>query len=234
MRSRWRPERSNRRNSPPRPRPGPRSAFVLAAAAIWLAGCGGDGGNGGGQGTEAGGGGGPASGLSSGPGTAPSGAQPAGGPQDLGATTPASGAQRRAIVREVHGYFGAIDAGDGAAVCALLAPGALRRVKLPVRRPSCAASLRASIGHPGPAGSPRWLRTRLVDADSVVTIEGGLGRFTGTVVHGFAGSREPSIEDDVIYLRRSGRGRWLIAKPSATFYRAIGYPDVPIAALRAP
>ena len=46
-------------------------------------------------------------------------------------------------------------------------------------------------------------------------------------------SREPSIEDDVIYLRRVG-GRWKIAKPSATFYRAIGARDVPIAALRAP
>ena len=66
-----------------------------------------------------------------------------------------------------------------------------------------------------------------------MTIEGGLGRFTGTVVHSFAGPREPSIEDDVIYLRRRG-GRWLIAKPSATFYRAVGYPDVPIAALKEP
>ncbi len=130
-------------------------------------------------------------------------------------------------------YVAAIDAADGAAVCSLLAPGALAGVDLPVRRASCAASLSASIGHRGPAGSPRWLRTRLVDADSVVRIEGGLGRLTGTVVHRFAGSREPSIEDDVIYLRRVG-GRWRIAKPSATLYRAIGAREVPIEALRPP
>ncbi len=37
----------------------------------------------------------------------------------------------------------------------------------------------------------------------------------------------------MIYLRRIG-GRWRIAKPSATFYRAIGTRDVPIAALRPP
>ena len=108
-----------------------------------------------------------------------------------------------------------------------------RDIDLPVRRPSCAASLDASVGHRGGGGSPRWLATRLVDADAVVTIEGGLGRLTGTVVHRFAGSREPSIEDDVIYLRMVG-GRWRIAKPSSTFYRAIGARDVPIAALKPP
>lgn len=159
--------------------------------------------------------------------TSPSG----GGRQTV--TTPATDSDRARITRVVHRYVDSIDTGDGAAVCALLAPGALRGIHLPVRRPSCAASLRASIGHPGPAGSPRWLRTTLVDADSVVRIEGGLGRFTGTVVHRFAGSREPSIEDDVIYLRRVGRG-WRIAKPSATFYRAVGIRDVPIAALTPP
>jgi hypothetical protein len=133
----------------------------------------------------------------------------------------------------VRRYVAAIDGDEGATLCALLAPGALRGVRLPVRRPGCPAALSASIGHPGPPGSPRWLRSRLVDADSVVRVEGGLGRFTGTVVHSFAGSREPSIEDDVIYLRHIG-DRWLIAKPSATLYRAMGYRDVPIAALRAP
>ena len=146
---------------------------------------------------------------------------------------PGRSRRQRRIEAAVRRYVAAIDAGDGAALCALLAPGALRGVDLPVRRGSCAASLGASIGHPSPGGSPRWLRTRLVDADSVVTIEGGLGRLTGTVVHRFAGSREPSIEDDVIYLRQVG-GRWRIAKPSSTFYRAIGVRDVPIAALQPP
>jgi hypothetical protein len=154
---------------------------------------------------------------------------------DAGAaeTTPASEGARALIEATVRRYVASINAADGAALCGLFAPAGLAEVELPVRRPSCAASLSSSIGHPGPAGSPRWLRTRLVDADSVVRIEGALGRLTGTVVHRFAGSREPSIEDDVIYLRRVS-GRWRIAKPSSTFYRAIGVRDVPIEALRPP
>ena len=42
----------------------------------------------------------------------------------------------------------------------------------------------------------------------------------------FAGDREPSVEDDLIYLRNED-GRWLIVKPSATLYRAIGVGDIP-------
>jgi hypothetical protein len=49
----------------------------------------------------------------------------------------------------------------------------------------------------------------------------------------FADNREPSIEDDVIYLRR-GAGRWLIAKPNATLYRAIGVGNIPPSALAPP
>jgi hypothetical protein len=52
-------------------------------------------------------------------------------------------------------------------------------------------------------------------------------------VHRFAAGREPSIEDDVVYLRRDD-GRWLIVKPSASFYRAIGARDVPVTALTPP
>jgi len=37
----------------------------------------------------------------------------------------------------------------------------------------------------------------------------------------------------VVYLRKVG-GRWLIVKPSATFYRAIGAKDVPLIALTPP
>ena len=111
--------------------------------------------------------------------------------------------------------------------------GALADVRLPERRGSCQASLDASIGHAAPGGAPRWLHTRLVDADAVVLVQGGDGRLTGTVVHRFAGSREPSIEDDVVYLRRVGEV-WLIVKPSASFYRAIGARDVPLSALTPP
>ena len=49
----------------------------------------------------------------------------------------------------------------------------------------------------------------------------------------FADNREPSVEDDVVYLRRQG-GRWLIAKPSATLYRAIGVGNIPPQVLAPP
>jgi hypothetical protein len=139
----------------------------------------------------------------------------------------------RLIETAVKRYIAALNSDDGRELCALFAPGALRGVRLPERRGSCAATLRASVGHPPPDGAPRWLGTRLVDADSVVLVQGGDGRLTGTVVHRFAGGREPSIEEDVVYLRRAGGG-WLLAKPSATFHRAIGARDVPITALTPP
>jgi hypothetical protein len=50
------------------------------------------------------------------------------------------------------------------------------------------------------------------------------------VIHRFRDRRQPSIEEDVIYLERRGT-RWLLAKPSATFYRAVGYADPPLRAL---
>jgi len=158
-----------------------------------------------------------------------------GGPGDAGpqaGTRPPSASDARRIEASVKRYIAALNADDGAALCALLAPGALRGVELPERRDSCAATMTASIGHPPPDRAPRWLATRQVDADSVVLVRGGDGRLTGTVVHRFAG-REPSIEEDVIYLRRSN-GAWRLAKPSATFYRAIGARDVPITALTPP
>jgi hypothetical protein len=159
-----------------------------------------------------------------------------GGPQGevgAGATRNPSPSDRRLIATTVKRYIAALNAHDGAAVCTLLAPGALDGVRLPVRRGTCAASLDASIGHRPPGGAPRWLHTRLAGADSVVLVKGGDGRLTGTVVHRYAGSHEPGIEDDVFYLRRSG-DRWLIVKPGGTFYRAIGAKDVPLSALTPP
>ena len=139
---------------------------------------------------------------------------------------------RTRIERTVKAYITALDADDGAALCRLFAPGALRGVKLPVHRGSCAATLAASVGHRPPHGAPRWLGTKLLDADKVVVVRGGDGRLTGTVVHKQAGS-EPSIEDDVVFLRKED-GRWLLAKPSLTFYRAIGEENVPVTVLSPP
>ena len=49
----------------------------------------------------------------------------------------------------------------------------------------------------------------------------------------FADRDEVSVEDDVVYLSRTG-DRWLIAKPSSTLYRAVGIADVPPSVLSPP
>jgi hypothetical protein len=66
-----------------------------------------------------------------------------------------------------------------------------------------------------------------------VSIEGSEARLVATTVTHFAGDREPSVEDDLIYLRNEA-GRWLIVKPSATIYRAIGVGDIPPQVLSPP
>lgn len=217
-------------------KPSVKSVFLLLAAALALAGCGSDGSSEESAPPQASGANGPQSaqgGRPAAPDDAISG-RPGGPQREVGGGTRApSASEKRRIEATVKRYIAALNGDDGEALCALLAPGALDGVGLPVRRGSCAPSLDASIGHRPPGGAPRWLHTKLVGADSVVLVKGGDGRLTGTVVHRFAGSREPSIEDDVVYLRRSG-GRWLIVKPSATFYRAIGARDVPLSALTAP
>src|SRR4051794_898196 len=89
------------------------------------------------------------------------------------ATRPPSPTDRRLIERTVRRYVSALDAHDGGAVCALLAPGALEGVRLPEHRGTCASSLNASIGHPPRGGAPRWLHTQLVGAGSIVLVQGG-------------------------------------------------------------
>jgi hypothetical protein len=154
------------------------------------------------------------------------------GPSAAGGGRQPSAADRTRIERTVKAYIAALDADDGAALCRLFAPGALKGVKLPVHRGTCAATLEASVGHPPQHGAPRWLGTKLLDADKVVVVRGGDGRFTGTVVHKQKGA-EPSIEDDVVFLRKQG-GRWLLVKPSLSFYRAIGEENVPVTVLSPP
>ena len=66
-----------------------------------------------------------------------------------------------------------------------------------------------------------------------MAITGSAARVTATIVTRFAEGREPSIEDDLIYLEKRG-GRWLIVKPSATLYRAIGVGNIPPQVLAPP
>ncbi len=138
------------------------------------------------------------------------------------------------LVASVRAYVSAIDRRDGKAVCSLFVPGALQGVRLPEGGSGCAGAVGASIGHSGTA-TPPWRRTRIrrIGPVEVDPNQPGAARVRALVVHRFRGDREPSIEDDLIYLRYSA-GRWLVVKPSSTFYRAIGAGDVPLSALTPP
>jgi hypothetical protein len=153
---------------------------------------------------------------------------PAVGPE----TGELSGSDTDAVTGAVRAYIDGLDRRDARLVCALFEPGALTLRELPVRRGGCARSLTSSIGHRGPGGTPAWKRTTIA-AITAVSVEGGGARATATVTHRFADRDYPSVEEDVIYLRSRG-GRWLLAKPSATLYRAVGYPEPPLRAFTPP
>jgi hypothetical protein len=139
---------------------------------------------------------------------------------------------QREIVRTVRAYVAALNSRDGGRVCALFVRGAFDGVHFPRDRGACAPSLSASIGYRDRRGFPVYDRSTVPRIPAVV-IDGSDARVTATVVTRFADDREPSVEDDVVYLRRSG-GRWLIVKPSATLYRAIGVGDIPPQAITPP
>jgi hypothetical protein len=132
--------------------------------------------------------------------------------------------------RASEGYVRAIDARDASGVCASLAPGAL----VGVRGASgpCEQALGAALGRRPAGGGPAWKRTE-IRGPTKVAIADQRARVTLEVLHRFADRRYPSLEDDVIYLERSG-DRWLVVKPSATLYRAIGYPEPPLRAFAPP
>jgi hypothetical protein len=140
-------------------------------------------------------------------------------------------AQRR-VAAAVREYVAALDARDGERVCALFVPGALDAVRFPRDRGDCAASVRASVGYRDPRGFPVYESARVARIGSVA-IDGSDARVVATVVTQFAGNREPSVEDDVVYVEQRG-GRWLIVKPSTALYRAIGEGDIPPSVLAPP
>ena len=134
----------------------------------------------------------------------------------------------------VRDYVDALDARDGAAVCDLFAPDALTPVKLPEPGDDCGASVAASIGYRDPRGLPVWKHATLEHMRvNQLADDGESAQVVATVVTTFADRDELSTEDDVVYLTRSG-GHWLVAKPSATFYRAIGVGDIPASVLAPP
>jgi hypothetical protein len=147
-------------------------------------------------------------------------------------TSELAGIDEEVVTQTVRFYIDALDRHDARLVCELLEPGALRLKELPVRRGGCANSLSASIGHRRPGGTPAWKRTTIAEIRAV-SVEGVGARVTASVVHRFADRNYTSVEDDVIYLRPAGE-RWLLAKPSATLYRAVGYPEPPLRAFTPP
>lgn len=153
----------------------------------------------------------------------------ANGPQ---ATGDLEDADRAAATATVRSYVDALNHRDAGRVCALFAPGALPLGDLPRRRSGCRASLRASIGSRPAGGGPAWRRTEIFQVKPEA-IGAGRARLTTTVTHHFSDRKYVSVEDDVIYLERVG-GRWLLAKPSATFYRAAGYGEPPLRAFSPP
>ena len=104
--------------------------------------------------------------------------------------------------------------------------------ELPVRRGGCTGSLDASIGYRRGGGRPAWRRTEIATVEAV-SVGGDAARVTATVNHTFSDRKYSSVEEDVVYLDRSGED-WLIAKPSATLYRAVGYPEPPLRAFTPP
>jgi hypothetical protein len=158
--------------------------------------------------------------------------------EEAAATTPGeqqetggSSEEERQAERVVGSYVEAIDAQDGRTVCELV-PGLAEQVELPEVRGSCGASVAASIGYRDPRGFPVW-KSSEVERVRSIAVEGDSARVSATVITYFADRSEPSVEDDTIYLRNR-RHRWRLAKPSATIYRAVGYPDVPPDVLAAP
>ena len=143
-----------------------------------------------------------------------------------------SESDRAAVESAVRGYIAALNRRDGAGVCGALEPGALDLSELPVERAGCGPSVEASIGTDPEGGGPAWRRTTIRELNEVA-LDGGSARVTATVTHDFSDRSYVSVEEDVIYLDRAG-DRWLLAKPSGTLYRSVGYPEPPLRAFTPP
>lgn len=154
---------------------------------------------------------------------------PAEGPRSSGEL---SGEDRTSALAIVGDYIKALNRHDAARVCNQIAHGGLDLSLLPRRHGGCVSSLRASIGTPPRDGGPAWRKTSLVEA-TPEDLGDDRARVSATVTHHFADRKYVSVEDDVIYLERAG-SRWLLAKPSGTLFRAVGYSSPPLDALRPP
>ena len=144
---------------------------------------------------------------------------------------PPESADEQAAASAARGYVQGLDRRSGAAVCRSFTPGALGAVDLPEERGSCPASVKASLGF-AKRGFPVWQHSQMTDEVSV-EVSGDSAKVVATIFTIYADVREPTIEDDIIYLERDG-DRWLVAKPSLTLHRAIGDADPPLSSLTPP
>ena len=152
---------------------------------------------------------------------------------------------REQVEAAVRTYISGLNKRDPE-VCAALVPGAVtaRDAPEPVAVTSegseaaqaerlCVGVVGAFIGKRPASGGPAWRRTEINELKSV-SVGDGEARVTATVTHDYAGG-DPGIglEEDVIYLREVD-GEWRLAKPSGTFYRAVGFATPPLRALTPP
>ncbi len=144
-------------------------------------------------------------------------------------------ADELAAARAARKYIEAIDDRDGQELCAAFEPGAdepQEQLEVPEKRGSCAGSFNASFGFKGKDGQPVWSSSEMTN-DLSAQIDGDQARVVATVFTKYSDVREPTIEDDIIYLSRAA-DRWLVLKPSATLYRAVGIADIPLDAIQPP
>jgi hypothetical protein len=154
------------------------------------------------------------------------------GPAETATEDPRTNSLEETAGRTVRQYIDAINAKDGDAICALLLPGTIEEVGLPVERGSCAASVDASIGFSDSHSIP-WQHTELLKFRKVEVSNGRTATVLASIRTDFADRDEPSYEDDIVFLTRSGT-KWLLTKPSASLYRAVGVADVPLSVLSPP
>ena len=165
---------------------------------------------------------------------APPAAEQPPGPAETATDDPRVNEVERRAARAARDYIEAIDARDGARVCALLSSGSLGELEPPRPGGDCAATIEASLGYRDPRGLPVWQSSRAVDVRvAELSGDGRLAKVIATVATSYSDRDEESIEDDIIDLARVGE-RWLVAKPSATLYRAVGVADVPPSVLSPP
>jgi hypothetical protein len=154
------------------------------------------------------------------------------GPAETATEDPRTNSLEETAGGTVRDYIDAINAKDGDAVCALLLPGSIEAMDLPVQRGSCAASVDASIGFSDPHGIP-WKHTELLKLRKVEVSNDRTATVLASIRTDFADRDEPSFEDDIVFLTRAD-DQWLLTKPSASLYRAVGVADVPLSVLSPP